>query len=784
MRSPFAVAWLGLAASGCVLDWTLPSEKQELGQDDAGGTADASVDAESEVACSSAQCGTGGICVPTAEGFDCHCVDGYARGENGRCADVDECSGPTSSCSVHATCANLAGGHRCECGPGFVGDGSSCRGDAIKIAAGDGSTCAVLSNGSLWCWGAAPGRMLPFTVDPKQVPFSNVPRRMGDAEDWFDIGVSDQLVCGLRGSGTLSCWGDSLLDEAGRPRTVEAALVVGDPGAYVDLVVGGGKVCALRRSGGATCASAIGTSAFVDVMEYPDARSLYRVGDANAGRLSLEAFTATTWDGHCGTTDTGAARCKAVYDEVEEPQGVSKPIAISGGIHVGCAIENGQLLCWRGYPGALELVSDMASMEFVASPVGTRNDWADLASGYGHVCARSSDGDIGCFGMNGWGQLGRESSSVASPARVGTDSDWTAVSVGGGWTCGLRAALGWQCWGRVPARGWGGIADHYFATSGESTVATLPAPSTELVSLQAGSGSGIQSALCGISGGGRAHCWRPPVDASTGGWGAASIMELAGETGWTQVALGTDPTSNVEICGVRDGSLLCGSDTDMRSRSALSGWTLVQTSGWHRCALRAGELYCWGANDTGQLGTGLSANSDAPTRIGDARDWSSVAVSSGFAKRGVVGTSCGIRAGELYCWGDNGYGQLGNVLAGEFELTPKRVGEGADWKMVALARGDGFFACALRVGGGLFCWGDNQAGQLGQGDFTPRREPTQVGTFNDWTALSVHGGPSLGMVHGHSCAIRQQQLYCWGDNSYGQLGVVPERAFRSVEWEQ
>ena len=72
-------------------------------------------------------------------------------------------------------------------------------------------------------------------------------------------------------------------------------------------------------------------------------------------------------------------------------------------------------------------------------------------------------------------------------------------------------------------------------------------------------------------------------------------------------------------------------------------------------------------------------------------------------------------------------------------------------------------ATGIRNGGELYCWGNNDIGQVGDGTQTDRLVPTRVGTANDWTDIAAG--------EDHNCGIRNGgDLYCWGANSMGQLG--------------
>jgi alpha-tubulin suppressor-like RCC1 family protein len=190
------------------------------------------------------------------------------------------------------------------------------------------------------------------------------------------------------------------------------------------------------------------------------------------------------------------------------------------------------------------------------------------------------------------------------------------------------------------------------------------------------------------------------------------------------------------------------------------GGDLVAAGASHSCVLREGELFCFGQNDHGQLGDGTTTNRHRAVRVGTARDWSQVVAGNAH--------TCGRRGGALYCWGkDDEYGQLGNGEDSELHfLTPQRVGTGEDWGTLAAG---GEHTCAIRQGA-LYCWGQNSVGQLGDGTIDNRHTPTRVGMDTDWIAVTAG--------YQHTCGLRGNDLYCWGDDSFSQLGSGTTNTFQ------
>jgi hypothetical protein len=131
--------------------------------------------------------------------------------------------------------------------------------------------------------------------------------------------------------------------------------------------------------------------------------------------------------------------------------------------------------------------------------------------------------------------------------------------------------------------------------------------------------------------------------------------------------------------------------------------------------------------------------------------------------RSIAGTFshyCAIDgAARLWCWGQNDEGQLGqsDTYPGRNALAPVEVLPSGGWLSVAPGQGH---TCALRAPGALYCWGRNPDGQLGLGDGTPiqLRAPQRVGALDDWTLVSAG--------QDQSCALRRNgELHCWGSGA-------------------
>ncbi len=190
----------------------------------------------------------------------------------------------------------------------------------------------------------------------------------------------------------------------------------------------------------------------------------------------------------------------------------------------------------------------------------------------------------------------------------------------------------------------------------------------------------------------------------------------------------------------------------------LESFAQISSLTLHQCAITpTNKLYCWGANFAGQLGIGSSTGSaSSPTPIEASKDFDQVTAGGAH--------TCALESltQETYCWGSNDYGQLGLQ---DFDQETSPVQLPGNLLFSTLSAG-GSHTCGIEQGTQkLYCWGRNNAGQLGIANmFANVNTPTEVDNMRTYIAVSA--GPD------HTCAITTTgQTYCWGGNSDGQLGV-------------
>ena len=185
------------------------------------------------------------------------------------------------------------------------------------------------------------------------------------------------------------------------------------------------------------------------------------------------------------------------------------------------------------------------------------------------------------------------------------------------------------------------------------------------------------------------------------------------------------------------------------------------------------ELLCWGHNNRGQIGDYSTFDSYSPMTVGFDKITSVSDVALGFQ------FTCAIEnQGDVYCWGNNNYGQSGDDSSSEI-LSPNLVlAADGDPTVYLSTSASSHFICALKYSGALFCWGDNSDGQLGTKNIPYSNEPQLIQLADNLSFEQIDVGPD------YACGItNNSQLYCWGSNSNGKLGIGSEN-YSSVETPQ
>jgi len=191
----------------------------------------------------------------------------------------------------------------------------------------------------------------------------------------------------------------------------------------------------------------------------------------------------------------------------------------------------------------------------------------------------------------------------------------------------------------------------------------------------------------------------------------------------------------------------------------------ISSGGDFNCALtQAGDVMCWGTNYSGQLGIGKEFNnSDYPEKIKELSNILSISSGSNYA--------CALtKDGAIYCWGDNDFGQLGNgdPLWQKIKLYKPTL-------ISSLSTGNKYVdasmnatTCAISENSTVKCWGYDYGDVLDK----PTSVPVEINGLSG-------GVKSISVGVTQICALMKNgTIKCWGSNAVGQLGVRNKKEYR------
>jgi alpha-tubulin suppressor-like RCC1 family protein len=540
----------------------------------------------------------------------------------------------------------------------------------------------------------------------------------------------------------------------------------------VQVVAGGFHTCALTESGGVKCWGVNHRGQLGDGTTDTHTTPV-DVAGLNSGVLAVAAGSSHT----CALLEGGGVKCWGANGNGQLGDGTTTgrltPVDVSGlsagalavaaGEDHTCAVtEGGGVKCW-GANGAGQLGDGTRDDRWTPVAVsGLASGMSAVSASSDHTCALTIEGGVKCWGANGYGQLGDgTTTNRLTPVDVlGLSSGVLAVAAGGNHTCVVTESGGVKCWGY---NGYGQLGD------GTSTDHTTPVDVSGLSSGAQSIAAGDRHSCTHLEDGG-VRCWGSNGSGQLGDGtltGRPTPVDVSGlSSGVSAIAAGDSHSCAVTA----RGGVRCWGDNEFGQLGygvttrqptpvnvlALGSETRAVAGGsLHTCTLaQSGGVRCWGWNDFGQLGDGTTAYRDRPVAVSGLADGIH-AITTGYH-------SCALtEGGGVKCWGGNWYGQLGDGTTTR-RLRPVDV-FGLASGVSAIAAGDEH-TCAVTEAGGVKCWGSNRYGQLGNGTTTYRVIPVDVSGLSSGVLAVSAGG-------GHTCAVTEAGgVKCWGHNRYGQLG--------------
>jgi len=629
--------------------------------------------------------------------------------------------------------------------------------DARQVVAGLDHTCVVRSTGDVLCWGNnATGQLGTGRIGA----FERQPRPVASLVGAVALVAGNGHTCALLSDRNVSCWGDGIAS----PTLMSLVRDV------VEIGAGGNRVCARRSSGPVACWSVSANPTPRDVPGTDGAEQLFVGPTHNCvlvnGRAQCWGSDAdgqitgrggptiaqprpiplsavkelALGEGHtCARTEQGQVQCWGLRDggrlgDGRIEGGRSGPTAVAGlgdattivaGAAFTCASKRqGGVVCWgsnvgsalgSGRPGPTD------SGAF-ASPTGV-TEAREVAAGDGFACALSQSGNVQCWGRNDDGQLGRPAAPNGGPMPVPGLNGITALSAGEKHVCAVSRNGGVVCWG--------GNTFSQAAVTGTPRVPPTPYPGVnDAIDVAAGNAH-----TCVVRRNGLVSCWGSNEFGQLGAKPGAVIR------GPSQVSAITDVTQldagGAHSCAVTNaGRIMCwgqnehgqlgngASALDLKTPRAtpvavhgMADAVQVVTAEAHSCARRRnGQVACWGENGLGQLGGNTSSNWTTRIPVKGIASATDLAAGRNHVCAQITG-------GQVQCWGDNSAGQLGST-APELSRIPITVPELRDASGSIAA---GFsHTCVVRTTGTLACWGSPDAGALGDISFRFSERPIPV----------------------------------------------------------
>lgn len=672
---------------------------------------------------------------------------------------------------------------------------------ASQLAIYGYTTCAVLKNGEVTCWGSsARGQLGNGVVPPNPdyhalVPVNVVLQNGSKLAGASQVGLGITFGCALVG-GNVYCWGTDRFGQLGDGTSnlgaqpyatpVKASSGVGVLDGVDQISVGAESTCVHLTDGQLKC---WGQNFFGQIGNgtiLPNASdggvALPAVVKNLAGTGPfVGANSVSVGDNHaCAFTDWEAARPFYCWGSNNFYELGSGSLGYDS----------------QSLPVAVVSLSDL--------PLGGFAPMQQIAAGGAHTCALTNGDGLQCWGDNSRGQLGNgtEQDSDFLIQVVGSFNDLNALELGAEFSCVVNFWGGVECWG---ANEQGQLGN---GTNQDSSLPTLVMlGSAQVLKLAAG-----DRHVCGVTAAGGVLCWG---DNSNGQLGDGTTEDrnlpvVTIPTGVRNIAAGGSTTcvlmdtGQVKCWGLGDkgqlGNGSSGTDyyqaipVDVVSESGLlSGVEQLDLGAQFACAVSAdGLTYCWGDNASGQLGQGTQG-SISTRAIPVLRE------AGGSALVGIKQVSLGSAhaCGRMYtnrlkCWGLGESGQLGNGSLGagvssnvpgtvldHFEVNPEEIPYLVGVEHVSAG---GFHTCAFLSWSDPLpyrCWGENENGQLGNGEVVLTQSAIQLITEDqpypnpvaDTLFFAGRAIKKIAAGASHACSItHSESVRCWGDNGDGQLG--------------
>ena len=548
------------------------------------------------------------------------------------------------------------------------------------LSAGFAHTCGVTTDGDAYCWGSTQSDQLGFEPDSGTRVWT--PETLDSDHSFISISAGGYHTCAITDDADTYCWGDNGQGQLGDGTT--------DSRWQPEAVSLPDDAVALQTSRESTCAELVDESTLCwgrnreGHLGFFDARQIHSpdttdvVDDFDLWSLGV--------DRSCGLRPDGVAQCWGTtaqwgvfdYHTLHEPTRVvpwSDVDSVAVQFRATCvAGDFGDARCWgnrwNGNLGDATGTMSGTSVRRIPNPLDASSPLDDLVAHSDSACGLDDQGEAYCWGSGSWGELGTgDDSNLDTPTAVDGGHLFHTVERGSRHTCGITDQQQGFCWGVNESR----------LGNGDTESSTSPEPwDTDLNFDRLAAG---RDHNCALTVDDEAYCW---------GNNAESLID----PDWAgAVGDGTD-------------------EARVESPSAVSGnhsFHSIAAGDSHSCAIdEDDDLWCWGGNTHGQLGTGDLSDEWTPEAANTSQSFQHLAA-------GARHTCALNEQGHAFCWGVNEQGQLGTGDVDD-RLEPTPVNRHLEFVDLVL---DSRRSCGITADGGLYCWGANPS-TISQSSVMPR----------------------------------------------------------------
>lgn len=694
-----------------------------------------------------------------------------------------------------------------------------------QVSSGTSHTLALTDQGEVFAWGKNDvGQLGDGSIDGSSTP---VKVALPDGVEVTEVSAGDNHSLALTDSDTdnkVLAWGGNGNGQLGSgntagqetPAYVKDLVGSGDLTGVTQISAGGSFSLALtddtkvlawgaNNDGGlgngitteSTLPTAVLTAASTDLASITQisAGSAHSLAIGSAGAVWAWGDDASGQLGVDRTATNGYAAQVWATGETTGTTKLSGVTAVSaGGTHSLALTENNEVLAW-GNNNDGQLGDGTKTEKSVPTAVSRglgsaleNKTVTQVSAGDSFSLALDDAGHAYSWGANADGQLGNESNTESSvPVVVSTTSPSALEGINlGRVDAGSGSAFGVGDQGSVYS--WGSNADGELGNGkeGASQNSNVPVLSANVTGISAITfdGVGAYSFLLGTTPG-SARVRTPAhgegkVDVAVhfgvfGGDAAGSSSTVTFEQAfeYKKISRGTMEGG----LSPTEGSVTGGTEVQF-DPVTLPRFVQVSSGGGHTLALcDEGNVYAWGSNTSGQLGNESNADSPVPIRVKRSFFNDGVQAPTIIQVSAGNGFSLALRHdGKLFAWGKNTSGQLGNNLTSDSDkpvVVETTVLGGATFAQVSAGKDH---SVALSSTGDAYAWGDNASGQLGNGDGGPGKHsavPVQVKSVADEGSSALPQGSVVQMAAGGNFSMALStngEVYTWGDGTNGRLG--------------